>query len=83
MCRCIIVSGAFRQNLQFVFGRGEIFVLKVFILLCPVIISISSFRSNLDSFSICLLYLGSILGKKILVCLNLLVSFVHCSIQSA
>ena len=58
--RCITVSGAEWHRVQSVSFSGWILVLKVFRLLCPVIISTSSFRSVLESFSICLLYLGSV-----------------------
>ena len=81
--RCSIVSGSKLQKVHRVFGKGVILVLKVLRLECPVMISTRSLRSDLFSLRICLLYFGSILGKKIFVCLYLLGSCCHRVIQSA
>ena len=81
--RCIMSSGELLQSLHFVSGSFLILLLNLLRLLCPVIISISSLRSCLESLSICLLYLGSIRGKKIFVCLNISGLACHFAIHSA
>ena len=69
-CRstCSTVSSfLLSQNLHETSSSFLIFVLKALKLLCPVIISISFFSSSLCSFSMLLLRLGSMIGKKSLV----------------